>query len=105
MEEVSYKFVFLLKIWERFEFCIRRPQKLLQNRKMVLKWNHFEHLVIDLPDEHTGAIIENLEKEKLIWLTWYQWVLVAELEFEIPARGLSGIRTEFLTETKRWRVL
>ncbi len=68
---------------------------------MGLKWEPFEHLVIDTPDEFSGAIIEKLGKRKAVMTNM---VPMGEgstrLEFEIPARGLIGIRTEFLTETR-----
>lgn len=85
---------------EGFEFCIGRPEVITKIENGV-KTEPFEHLVIDLPDEHTGAIIEKLGKRKA---NMTNMVPMGEgytrLEFEIPARGLIGIRTEFLTETK-----
>ncbi len=38
----------------------------------------FEHLVIDTPDEFSGAIIEKLGKRKANMTTWCQWVLVIQ---------------------------
>ncbi|WP_419771049.1 MAG: translational GTPase TypA [Candidatus Marinarcus sp.] len=85
---------------EGFEFCIGRPEVITKIEDGV-KTEPFEHLVIDLPDEHSGAIIEKLGKRKA---NMTNMVPMGEgytrLEFEIPARGLIGIRTEFLTETK-----
>jgi len=85
---------------EGFEFCIGRPEVITKIEDGV-KMEPFEHLVIDLPSEHTGAIIEKLGKRKA---NMTNMVPMGEgytrLEFEIPARGLIGIRTEFLTETK-----
>jgi GTP-binding protein len=85
---------------EGFEFCIGRPEVITKVEDGV-KMEPFEHLVIDLPDEHSGAIIEKLGKRKA---NMTNMVPMGEgytrLEFEIPARGLIGIRTEFLTETK-----
>ena len=85
---------------EGFEFCIGRPEVITRIEDGV-KMEPFEHLVIDLPDEFTGAIIEKLGKRKA---TMTNMVPMGDgytrLEFEIPARGLIGIRTEFLTETK-----
>lgn len=85
---------------EGFEFSIGRPEVIIREENGV-KMEPFEHLVIDLPDEFSGAIIEKLGKRKA---TMTNMVPMGEgytrLEFEIPARGLIGIRTEFLTETK-----
>ena len=85
---------------EGFEFCIGRPEVITKIEDGV-KMEPFEHLVIDLPDEHTGAIIEKLGKRKANRTNMVPMGAgYTRLEFEIPARGLIGIRTEFLTETK-----
>ncbi|QKE30058.1 GTP-binding protein TypA [Arcobacter acticola] len=85
---------------EGFEFCIGRPEVITKIEDGV-KMEPFEHLVIDLPDEHTGAIIEKLGKRKANMTNMVPMGAgYTRLEFEIPARGLIGIRTEFLTETK-----
>lgn len=85
---------------EGFEFCIGRPEVIIRIEDGV-KMEPFEHLVIDLPDEFAGAIIEKLGKRKA---SMTNMVPMGDgytrIEFEIPARGLIGIRTEFLTETK-----
>ena len=85
---------------EGFEFCIGRPEVITKMEDGV-KTEPFEHLVIDLPDEHTGAIIEKFGKRKANMTNMVPMGAgYTRLEFEIPARGLIGIRTEFLTETK-----
>ena len=85
---------------EGFEFCIGRPEVITKVEDGV-KMEPFEHLVIDTPDEFTGAIIEKLGKRKANMTNMVPMGSgYTRLEFEIPARGLIGIRTEFLTETK-----
>ncbi|WP_419766358.1 MAG: translational GTPase TypA [Arcobacter sp.] len=85
---------------EGFEFCIGRPEVITKEEDGV-KMEPFEHLVIDTPDEYTGAIIEKLGKRKANMTNMVPMGSGStRLEFEIPARGLIGIRTEFLTETK-----
>ncbi len=85
---------------EGFEFCIGRPEVIVKVENGVTL-EPFEHLVIDLPDEFTGAIIEKLGKRKANMTNMVPMGSgYTRLEFEIPARGLIGIRTEFLTETK-----
>jgi GTP-binding protein len=85
---------------EGFEFCIGRPEVITKIEDGV-KMEPFEHLVIDLPEEHTGGIIEKLGKRKANMTNMVPMGAgYTRLEFEIPARGLIGIRTEFLTETK-----
>ena len=85
---------------EGFEFAIGRPEVITKEENGVTL-EPFEHLVIDLPDEFSGAIIEKLGKRKANMTNMVPMGSgYTRLEFEIPARGLIGIRTEFLTETK-----
>ncbi len=85
---------------EGFEFSIGRPEVITKEEDGV-KMEPFEHLVIDTPDEFSGAIIEKLGKRKANMTNMVPMGSgYTRLEFEIPARGLIGIRTEFLTETK-----
>ena len=85
---------------EGFEFCIGRPEVITREENGV-KMEPFEHLVVDLPDEFSGAIIEKLGKRKATMTNMVPMGIgYTRLEFEIPARGLIGIRTEFMTETK-----
>ena len=85
---------------EGFEFCIGRPEVIIKEIDGV-KMEPFEHLVIDTPDEFTGTIIEKLGKRKANMTNMIPMGSgYTRLEFEIPARGLIGIRTEFLTDTK-----
>ncbi|XPV68641.1 MAG: translational GTPase TypA [Halarcobacter sp.] len=85
---------------EGFEFSIGRPEVITKEEDGI-KLEPFEHLVIDTPDDYTGAIIEKLGKRKANMTNMVPMGSgYTRLEFEIPARGLIGIRTEFLTETK-----
>ncbi|MGH3631205.1 MAG: translational GTPase TypA, partial [Sciscionella sp.] len=61
----------------------------------------FEHLTIDAPEEHLGAITQLLagRKGRLEHMGGHGSGRV-RLEYEIPARGLIGFRTEFLTDTR-----
>ena len=85
---------------EGFEFSIGRPEVITRVENGVTM-EPFEHLVIDTPDEYTGAIIEKLGKKKATMTNMIPMGAgFTRIEFEIPARGLIGIRTEFLTDTK-----
>ncbi|RXJ97219.1 translational GTPase TypA [Arcobacter sp. AHV-9/2010] len=85
---------------EGFEFCIGRPEVIIKEENGI-KMEPFEHLVIDTPDEFSGAIIEKLGKRKAVMTNMVPMGIgFTRLEFEIPARGLIGIRTEFLTDTR-----
>ncbi len=85
---------------EGFEFSIGRPEVITREENGVTM-EPFEHLVIDTPDDYSGTIIEKLGKRKANMTNMVPMGAgFTRLEFEIPARGLIGIRTEFLTDTK-----
>jgi GTP-binding protein len=85
---------------EGFEFNISRPQVVIKEENGV-KMEPYEHLVIDVPEEFSGTVIEKLGKRKA---TMQGMTTMPDgttrIEFEIPARGLIGFRSEFLTDTK-----
>ena len=85
---------------EGFEFLLARPEVVTKVENGV-KMEPFEHLVVDVPSEFQGVAIEKLGKRKaeMTSLTPMPDGTV-RLEFEIPARGLIGFRSEFLTDTK-----
>ena len=85
---------------EGFEFMVSRPSVIYKEIDGV-KCEPIEELVIDVPDEYTGSVIEKLGTRKAEMTN----MLVGDrgytrLEFKIPARGLVGYRSEFLTDTK-----
>ncbi|UOS15323.1 translational GTPase TypA [Helicobacter pylori] len=85
---------------EGFEFSISRPEVIIKEENGV-KCEPFEHLVIDTPQDFSGAIIERLGKRKAEMKAMNPMSDgYTRLEFEIPARGLIGYRSEFLTGTK-----
>ena len=85
---------------EGFEFSISRPEVILKEENGVLL-EPYEHLVVDVPDEFSGSVIEKIGKRKG---EMKSMVTMADgtvrIDFEIPAKGLIGYRTEFLTDTK-----
>ena len=85
---------------EGFEFCLGRPEVIVKVENGV-KTEPFENLVIDVPDEFSGTVIEKLGRRRA---EMKSMVPTGDgqtrLEFEIPARGLIGFRSQFLTDTK-----
>jgi len=66
-----------------------------------VKMEPFEHLVVDVPEEFQGPAIEKLGKRKAEMTSMTPMPDgTVRIEFEIPARGLIGYRSEFLTDTK-----
>lgn len=85
---------------EGFEFSISRPEVIIREENGV-KTEPFEHLVIDTPQEFSGSIIERLGRRRAEMRAMNPMGLGSvRLEFLIPARGLIGYRSEFLTDTK-----
>ena len=86
---------------EGLEFCISRPEVItrLDDNDNVLE--PMEQLIIDVPEQHQGIIIEKLAKRKgeLISVENTSTNTI-RIEFEIPTRGLIGYRSEFLTDTR-----
>lgn len=85
---------------EGFEFSISRPEVIVKEENGV-KMEPFEHLIVDTPQDFSGAIIEKLGRRKAEMKAMTPMGDgYTRLEFEIPARGLIGYRSEFLTDTK-----
>ena len=85
---------------EDFEFSISRPE-VISKEIDGIKHEPFEHLVIDVPTDFSGTVIEKLGKRKANMTNMNPIGNgYTRIEFEIPARGLIGYRGEFLTDTK-----
>ncbi len=85
---------------EGFEFGISRPEVIIKEIEGV-KCEPFEHLVIDVPEEFSGSVIERLGKRKAEMKSMLPMGEgFQRIEFEVPARSLIGFRGQFLTDTK-----
>ena len=85
---------------EGFEFALGRPEVIVKEENGV-KMEPYEHLVIDVPDEFAGTVIEKLGRKKAEMKAMNPTGDgQTRIEFEIPARGLIGFRGQFLTDTK-----
>lgn len=85
---------------EGFEFSISRPEVIVKEEDGV-RMEPFENLVVDTPQDYAGNVIEKLGRRKAEMRAMNPMGDgYTRLEFEIPARGLIGYRSEFLTDTK-----
>jgi GTP-binding protein len=84
---------------EGFELSIGRPQVIVQKREDS-DYEPVEHLVIDCDESHVGLITERLAKRKGRMVNLKVSGERARVEFSIPARGLIGYRSQFLTDTR-----
>ena len=85
---------------EGFELTVGKPQVVTKTIDGKV-YEPMEHMIIDVPEEHLGAVtqlmaarkgrMENMSNHGTGWV---------RMEFTVPARGLIGFRTQFLTETR-----
>ena len=85
---------------EGYELMAGRPEivtKMVDGTRM----EPVEHLTIDVPEEHTGVVIEKLGPRKGEMTKMHNHGSGrVRMEFRVPSRGLIGLRSEMLTETR-----
>jgi GTP-binding protein len=90
---------------EGFELTVGQPQVLVREIDGT-RHEPYEHVTIDVPDDHVGVVTQLLAERKGRMSEMVNhgtgWV---RMEYRMPARGLIGFRTEFLTETRGTGVL
>ena len=85
---------------EGYEFQVSKPKVIMKEIDGVLS-EPVEELVIDVPEEYVGPVMEKIGKSKGELVNMLPPTKgYTRLEFKIPSRGLLGYRTEFLTDTK-----
>ena len=85
---------------EGYEFQVSKPKVIMKEIDGVLS-EPVEELVIDVPEDFVGPVMEKIGKRKGELLNMLPPTKgYTRLEFKIPSRGLLGYRTEFLTDTK-----
>ena len=85
---------------EGYELLVSRP-KVIYKEIDGVKCEPIEELVVNVPDDAIGTVIEKLGRRKAEMKNMEPAEAGhTKIEFKIPARGLIGYRTEFLTDTK-----
>ena len=84
---------------EGYELAVSTPRVLYKDIDGV-KCEPIERLVIDVPEDSVGAVMEKLGTRKAELQTMHPVGNRMKLEFLIPSRGLFGYKSEFLTDTK-----
>ncbi len=86
---------------EGFEFQVSRPRVITKVGPNGERLEPYEELMIDVPEEYMGAVIEKLgpRRSEMLELKNPGQGMV-RMAFRIPARGLFGYRSEFLTDTR-----
>ena len=84
---------------EGYEFQVSPPRVLYKTIDGV-KCEPIERVVVDVPQEYVGSVIEKLGSRKGEMLEMLPVGKRSKVEFLVPSRGLFGYRNEFLTDTK-----
>ena len=91
---------------EGYEFQVSKPEVMFKTDENGKKLEPIELATIDVDQEYTGSIIEKLGRRKGEMIDMHPSNSgYTRLIFRIPARGLIGYRTEFMTDTKGTGIL
>ncbi len=84
---------------EGFEMQVSQPEVIFKEKDGI-KLEPFEELLIDVPLELSGIVIEKIGKRRGIMKDMVEKEGIARIVFDIPTRGLLGYRGEFIIDTK-----
>ena len=86
---------------EGYEFQVSRPRVITREGPQGERLEPYEELSIDVPEEFLGIVIEKLGSRRAAMLEMKNpGQGMVRLLYRIPARGLFGYRSEFLTDTR-----
>ncbi|MCC5911150.1 MAG: translational GTPase TypA [Clostridiaceae bacterium] len=89
---------------EGYEFAVSRPQVIMKKTEEGLM-EPMEKLFVEAPEENASPVIEKIGQRKGEMLNMMPTGTgMMKLEFRVPARGLIGYRSEFLTDTKGYGI-
>ena len=89
---------------EGLEFQVSKPQVVIKEIEGK-KHEPYEALTVDVPEEYMGPVMEKLGQRKGEMTNMQNFNGQVRLEYIIPARGLVGFRTEFLTDTRGYGIM
>lgn len=82
-----------------YEFLVGAPKVLFKRIDRVL-YEPMEKLVVDVPNEKTGVVFQSMGERKGELLNMENVNNRVRMEFSVPARGLFGYKSQFLTDTR-----
>jgi GTP-binding protein len=85
---------------EGYEFAVSKPEVLYKRDEGGKLLEPMEHVIVDVSQTQIGTVIELLGRRKAEMLNMTPAGDMVRAEFIVPARGLIGFRTEFLTSTR-----
>ncbi len=89
---------------EGYELQVSKPQVIVTERDGK-KWEPVEYVVVDVPSEYEGPVIESLGKRKAIMSNMINIGESRRLEYTMPTRAIFGLRGELLTLTRGTAVM
>ena len=85
---------------EGYELAVSTPRVLFKEGEDGRKLEPIERLVVDVPEECVGSVMEKMGGRKGELVSMHPQGSRMRIEFLVPARGLFGYKSEFLTDTK-----
>ena len=85
---------------EGYELQVSKPEVIVRRNAEGKLLEPIEILIVDVPTEHQGKVIEQVGNRRGEMLKMEQKGERLRLEFQIPARGLIGLRTRLLNSTR-----
>lgn len=84
---------------EGFEMQVSQPEVIIKEDNGI-KTEPYEELIVDVPIESSGVVIEKIGKRRGIMKDMVEKEGIVRIIFDIPTRGLLGYRGEFIVDTK-----
>jgi len=84
---------------EGYELQISKPQVIFKEENGE-KLEPYEEVIIDVPNDMSGVVIEKLSKRKGTMIEIKSDTIHTRIIFEIPTRGLLGYKSEFIVDTR-----
>lgn len=84
---------------EGYELQISKPQVIFKEENGE-KLEPYEEVIIDVPSDMSGVVIEKLSKRKGTMIEIKSDTIHTRIIFEIPTRGLLGYKSEFIVDTR-----
>ena len=89
---------------EGYELAVSKPQVIVMERDGK-RWEPVEYVVVDVPAEYSGSVIESLGKRKAVMSNMFDVGESRRLEYTMPTRAIFGLRGELLTLTRGTAVM
>lgn len=84
---------------EGYELQVSQPQVIFKEEDGK-KLEPYEEVIIDIPNDMSGVVIEKLSKRKGIMTEMKPDTIHTRIVFEMPTRGLLGYKSEFIVDTR-----